>query len=262
MSQQKKPTNAERRQAARERIAEQRRAEARRRRNIRIASIAGAVVVVAGIAVGVTFAVSGSGSSSDSTAAANFGKGGEKITSLPMGGKPDANSMDTNPSLLATTANDASGQLVDGRVSSNNMEQTAYHIHAHLQIYVNGQQKLIPYGVGIVPPYQLERPNSSSYFVGGGSKFYYLHTHDETGVIHVESPTKQQYTLGDFFNVWGQTLSSSQVGPDKGTVTVYVDGAKYTGDPTKITLTSHKEIQLDVGKVVAPQKFDWTGSNE
>lgn len=262
MSQQKKPTNAERRQAARERIAEQRRAEARRRRNIRIASIAGAVVVVAGIAVGVTFAVSGSGSSSSSTAASTYGKGGAKITSLPMGGKPDASSMDTNPSLLATTANDASGALVDGRVSSNNMEQTAYHIHAHLQIYVNGQQKLVPYGVGIVPPYQLEQPNSSSYFVGGGSKFYYLHTHDETGVIHVESPTKQQYTLGDFFKVWGQTLSSSQVGPDKGAVTVYVDGAKYTGDPTKIKLTSHEEIQLDVGKVVAPQKFDWTGSNE
>lgn len=30
-----------------------------------------------------------------------------------------------------------------------------FHIHAHLQIYVNDTQKLVPYGIGTIGPYQL-----------------------------------------------------------------------------------------------------------
>ncbi|WP_051941178.1 hypothetical protein [Phaeacidiphilus oryzae] len=255
MSQQKKPTKAERRRSAQEKIAAQRAAEAKRKRNIRIASIGGAVVVVAGLAVlGVSLAGNSGGSAASSG-------GSTKITSLPTGGKPGAQSFDVSSQLLATAQNEATGQTIDGRVGSNNMEQTAYHIHAHLQIYVNGQQRLVPYGVGIVPPYQIQN-NGSSYFVGGGSKFYYLHTHDETGVLHIESPNEQKYTLGDFFGVWGQQLSSSQVGPAKGTVTAYVNGKKISGNPSDITLTSHENIQLNVGKVMPFKNFDWSGSGE
>jgi hypothetical protein len=234
MSQQKKPTNAERRRIAREKIAAQRAAEARRQRNMRIAAIAGGAVLTAGVIWGgIAIANSNSGSSSGTVAGA----------------------------VLADNSKDATGQTVNGKVGVNTMEQTAYHIHAHLTIYVNGVQKAIPYGIGIVPPWQTNGSGTST-FVTGGSKFYYLHTHDETGVIHIESPNQVTYSLGDFFAVWGQPLSTSQVGPAKGTVYTYVNGKKYSGNPADITLTAHENIQLNVGKDMPFKNFDWTNTGE
>ena len=145
------------------------------------------------------------------------------------------------------------GQEIDG-VSSNEMEQLAYHIHAHLAIYINGQQKTIPYGIGIEEPWTTEADGSSE-FVDSGAAFYYLHTHDDTGVIHIESPTNTLYTLGQFFAEWNQTLSSDQIGKYTGAVTTYVNGAKVTGDPSSIKLTAHEVIQLDLGTVVGFQPY-------
>lgn len=155
---------------------------------------------------------------------------------------------DTSTAILASTTQQATGQTVDG-VSSNSTEQVLFHVHAHLAIYVNGTQKLLPYGVGIVPPYQLQQTQTGP-FVAGGSKYYWLHTHDETGVIHIESPAQRTFTLGNFFDIWKQPLSATQVGPDKGTVTAFLDGKQYTGNPANIPLNTHAMIQLDVGKVV------------
>ena len=155
---------------------------------------------------------------------------------------------DTSSAILASTVSQSTGGTVDG-VQSNDMEQVLFHIHAHLAIYVNGTQKLLPYGVGIVPPYQLQQ-TATGPFVAGGSKYYWLHTHDETGVIHIESPVQRTFTLGNFFDVWKQPLSASQVGPDKGTVSAYVNGKAYTGDPRNIPMNAHAVIQLDVGKVM------------
>ena len=118
---------------------------------------------------------------------------------------------------------------------------------------MNGAQQTIPYGVGI--PGGTAQDSNGLQYVASGSCFYWLHTHDQTGVIHIESPVQKFYTLGDFFAVWGQPLSSGQVGPAKGTLAVYVDGSRYAGDPASITLTAHKLIQIDVGKDVTPQPF-------
>jgi hypothetical protein len=179
------------------------------------------------------------------------------------GNSPAANAsaaqQDTSTALLARTNTGLTGQTVDG-VSSNDMEQVAFHIHAHLAIFVNGTQKLVPYGIGIVAPYQLQtipagEPAAGTAFVGGGSKFYWLHTHDETGVIHIESPAQKTYTLGQFFDEWGQQLGPNQVGPSSGKVTAYVNGKAFTGNPRDIPLDAHSVIQLDLGKDVAPQPF-------
>src|SRR6266568_4767343 len=94
---------------------------------------------------------------------------------------------DKSTAILANTAHQGTGNTVDG-VQSNSSEQLIYHVHAHLAMYVNGTPKLLPYGIGIVPPYQLQQIPSGGSFVAGGSKFYWLHTHDETGVIHIETP--------------------------------------------------------------------------
>jgi hypothetical protein len=87
---------------------------------------------------------------------------------------------------LAPVAGGASGQVVDG-ISAAETEQLAFHIHAHLAVYVNGEQHSIPLGIGVLPPLRLVQ-TADGPFVVGGAAFYWLHTHDASGVIHIESP--------------------------------------------------------------------------
>jgi hypothetical protein len=147
------------------------------------------------------------------------------------------------------------GRVIDGIQCQTN-EQVVYHIHAHLAVFVDGQPRQVPLGIGIGPPLELQHVSSGD-FVAGGSCFYWLHTHASDGVMHIESPTQKQYTLGEFFDVWGQNLTAGQVGPEVGTVTALVDGQVYSGDPRAIPLASHTLIQLDVGTVVPPHPIVW-----
>lgn len=145
------------------------------------------------------------------------------------------------------------GRPVDG-ISSSEEEQLAFHIHAHLQVYVDGQQRAVPAGVGIVPPLQVQ-PTADGPFVVGGAGIYWLHTHDASGVIHIESPVQRRFTLGELFDIWGQPLGPQQVGPARGPVTVLVNGAAVGGDPRAVILNAHDVIQLDVGAVVPFQPY-------
>jgi hypothetical protein len=90
------------------------------------------------------------------------------------------------------------------------------------------------------------------------SCLYWLHSHTPDGVIHMESPEQRSFTLGNYFDVWGQPLSASQVGPAKGTVTAFVDGKQVTGNPRDIKLGEHVNIQLDVGKVVPFKSYTYS----
>ena len=121
----------------------------------------------------------------------------------------------------------------------------------------DGRQRLVPYGIGIVPPYQLQSTKDGP-FVAGGSKFYWLHTHDDTGVIHIESPVQRTFTLANFFDIWHQPLGPSQVGPATGPVTTFVNGHQVAGDPRDVPLGQHDVIQLDVGSVVPFQPYTFT----
>jgi hypothetical protein len=140
------------------------------------------------------------------------------------------------------------GQLIDG-IEGSSQEMLKTHIHAHLSLFYKGEQIAIPYGIGIVKPFRAENG-----FVGAGQGYYWLHTHDATGILHIESPDNRRYTLGNFFNIWGEPLSSHNVAGLKGKVRVFVDGKAYAGDPRKIILTPHGQITLEVGRpfVVPP----------
>ena len=165
---------------------------------------------------------------------------------------------------LATLLNAATGQDVDG-IQCQAGEQTQIHVHTHLTIFVNGKARTIPYGIGIPGAQAVQTAQGP--FVQSGTCFYWLHVHANDGVIHVESPTTTgTYTLGQFFDEWGIPLSSTQVGPATGPVTVFftAPGEKtgiYTGDPRNLPLGDHYQIQLDVGSpVVAPvQVTNWGG---
>jgi hypothetical protein len=145
------------------------------------------------------------------------------------------------------------GQTIDG-IKCELSEKVAFHIHAHLAIFVNGKQRQVPFGVGIGPP--LRGQNSSAGpFVTEGSCFAWLHTHTADGIIHEEAPTKQTFTLGQFFAIWGLKLSTTQAGPAHGTVTALVNGKVWNGRPSAIPLADHSLIQLDVGTpLVGEQK--------
>jgi hypothetical protein len=141
------------------------------------------------------------------------------------------------------------GATVDG-IACQTSEQLAYHIHAHLAIYASGARQVVPAGVGIPGPQQVVDG-----FVEGGKCLYWLHTHDATGVVHIESPVRRVYTLGQLFDVWGHSLSGTQIGRATGHVTAFVNGKRFAGDPRSIKLTPHAVIQLDVGQIVPPQPF-------
>jgi hypothetical protein len=115
-------------------------------------------------------------------------------------------------------------------------EGSALHIHQHLDIYVNGQKVAVPQDIGI--------PSSQNYISP-------IHVHDTSGVIHVESPTVQTFYLGQVFDIWGVRFTTTELGGYTATsekpLAVYVNGAKYTGDPRQIKLASHQEIAVVYG---------------
>ena len=148
------------------------------------------------------------------------------------------------------TPQGANGQPVDG-IEGSSREMLRVHIHAHLAIFEKGRQIAVPYGIGIVRPFEV-----ANGFVGRGSGFYWLHTHDATGIIHIESPDERTYTLGNFFDVWGRPLSARDVAGLQGLVRAFVDGQLYKGNPRDIVLTAHRLITLEVGQpVVSPPVY-------
>jgi hypothetical protein len=223
--------------------AAQKRSEQRRRR----LSWAAAVVVVlaaAGIITGITVSSSGSKKPAPAPVADNAPMGPEGIA-LQQG----------TPLAPLTTA--AKGATVQG-VQCNTSEQVAYHIHTHLAVYVNGVLRPVTPGIGIVEPQNQQDSNPP--FYGATNCYYWLHVHTQDGVIHIESPTTSKYTLGQFFAIWGQPLSKTQVGPASGTLTMFVNGKPYTGDPAAISLGSREDVQIDVGTPVPFKAVDWSAS--
>lgn len=248
-----------RQQQVRERIAQQRAQEAKRRqRRIWLAGIGG-VIVVAGAATGIAIAASGSHGSpppsrtSASTPKLHLGSLSSlgTLSPAPSQGPVGPEGVSIPPAApLAGVSPSLRGQTVDG-ISCNTSEQLVYHIHAHLTIFINGVQRAVPAGIGIPGAVFTNTPQGK--FVGNGTCFYWLHTHAASGVIHIESPVHRIYTLGDFFDEWGQPLGPDQVGPDKGHVVALYNGQLYLGNPRDIPLNPHAQIQLEIGKpLIAP----------
>jgi hypothetical protein len=71
---------------------------------------------------------------------------------------------------------------------------TQFHIHPQLAILIDGVRQTIPADIGITD-----------------GCMHPIHTHDDTGTIHVESPVQLDFTLADFFTVWGKTFNQDQV---------------------------------------------------
>jgi hypothetical protein len=123
-------------------------------------------------------------------------------------------------------------------------EGLVMHIHEHLDIVVNGRiLRGLPAYVGI---------NFQGPFIAE------LHTHDTSGIIHVESPTVRKFTLGNFFDVWGLRFSSRCLGSycvtGKKGIWVWVNGKQVPTDPRQIALRSHQEIVVAYGTLASVPK--------
>ena len=111
-------------------------------------------------------------------------------------------------------------------------EALAFHIHQHLEVYVNGERVTVPPSIGIL----------------GSSFITELHTHQTDGVIHVESAQNRPYTLGQFFGEWSVRLSGSCLGRYCGQLHWWLNGRPQTGDAAALVLKAHQEIVVAAGK--------------
>jgi hypothetical protein len=142
------------------------------------------------------------------------------------------------------------GQTVDG-IRCDQMEGSLMHIHQHLAILDHGKPVRVPEDVG--------RPIV-------GQCLYWIHTHTPDGIVHIEAPAFRTFTLGNFFDVWGEPLTKTDVAGAKTKknehVVIWVDGRRYDGDPRKIELAQHLDVTIDVGPPYAkPAPFTaWNGN--
>ena len=97
--------------------------------------------------------------------------------------------------IYSATAPHAPFALTIDGIQCNAFEQLLFHIHAHLDIIINGQYFLVPAQIGIITD----------------KCFYLLHTHDVTGIIHIESPINRDFTLGQFFDIWNKKFNNDQI---------------------------------------------------
>ncbi len=133
------------------------------------------------------------------------------------------------------------------------------HVHAHLDVFVNGTPAVVPAGIGIDihdPAVKRFKANDGSIGYGGISPpcanpcISPLHTHFRDGVLHTEAKENQFNTLGEFFTEWNVRLDRTCVGgycKPAAPITIYVDGKPETGDPRRITLEDRREIAIVIG---------------
>lgn len=129
------------------------------------------------------------------------------------------------------------------------LEGTVFHIHAHLDIFVNAKAVTVPAGIGI-------KPNEC---------LFWLHTHDASGVIHIESPQHMEFTLGQFIQVWDHTPGIStkfeELTNNDKNLQIFVNGNKVKDTYDKITLSAHDEIVIVSGNVppIIPSSYVFGG---
>jgi hypothetical protein len=200
---------------------------------VRRAMVAGLIIVVLGAGVVAWAALRSSGGSTEP------GPEGVIVRNVPD---------------LASRSSTLLGHKVDG-ITCRPIDHAPvrYHVHVYVSVFVDGHEERLPAGIGITAPYIIEHLPAGPFYDGRlGDCLYWLHTHAYDGIVHVEAPKKQTFTLGQFFDVWNQQLSSSQVGPARGTVVVFENGRRLAGSPRSALLIDHAVIQIDVGTPVVP----------
>ena len=189
--------------------------------------LAGAIVIAA-LIVGVVIATRSSGSSSS-------GQTSSVVTNRLATNKIDFASQGTWPANYDNLSGAMAALKLPGQ------SDTVLHYHAHLNIFADGKKVVVPQNLGLDVNNQVYSP---------------IHTHDESGVIHIEADTKDfRGTLGDVFDVWGVRFDKDCLGGYCGGVKVWVNG-KPVNQYGDLELQSHDAVTIVAGPEPAGFKPD------
>ena len=187
-------------------------------------------LAIAGIALGLFFAFRGNGNGSAQPAAG-------------LARQADLPGLQTGPAPWPPEFGQLNFRLQDMGLPFLGQEQLTYHVHQHLDIFVNGKKEPVPQYVGINP-------------ASNPPLFTQIHTHDASGVIHVEADKNRHFVLGQVFDVWGVRYTRSCIGSYCNGFKVYVNGRLWHGNPRLVPLRNHEELAVVVGK--PPKKIPKT----
>ena len=218
-----------------ERIAREQAAAATKARHRRLQLGIGAIVAAAAIVVAVVLVISSGGG----------GGGGDKSTS----------SAETGAQAGVQTGDapwPAEYSFLAQRLEALNFPEQSdvgYHVHDKFYIYINGKESPIPANFGIDPQGRFIAP---------------IHTHDTTGIIHLESAKQYPFTIGQVFDIWGVKFTGNQIGGytagNGNVLQVYVNG-KQVSDPVNTKLKAHDVVIVGYGKpgsFPTSKSFSWT----
>ena len=127
--------------------------------------------------------------------------------------------------LLLASCSSGSPDILTQCISHDNLEG---HIHVTLVTVWNGQPGFLPANIGVTP--DCLRPT---------------HTHDESSAVHIEAPDDQEYTVGDFFRVWGDESPAMRPGAE--VENVGLNGVHYDGDYRDIVFEDQQRITIAFG---------------
>lgn len=159
------------------RLARERGAEPARRRDQLMKALGVALIAVAVVAT--VIAVATSGCSSHSTSRGGGITAGLQDTAGPW--PPEFNNLATRLQAMH----------LPSQSDSN------YHVHAELRVYAQGRQMPVPAQIGIDPQGQFLAPP---------------HTHDSSGIIHIDAARYFPFTPGQLFTIWSVRFTRLQLG--------------------------------------------------
>ncbi len=135
----------------------------------------------------------------------------------------------------------ADGKPIAG-IQCERDEYGDFHIHAHLDIFVDGKPYAVPELIGIIPAEKC---------------LYWMHTHDGTGLIHIEAPRTRAFTLGQFFDIWKATANGAPA--IREAPKIFVNGKKVNARLDQVEITARSEVAIVYGKepVTIPSSFDF-----
>jgi hypothetical protein len=143
-----------------------------------------------------------------------------------------------------TASGAADGKPIAG-IQCEHQEYGNFHIHAHLDIFTDGKVVAVPAMIGILPAQKC---------------LYWMHTHDDSGIVHIEAPKKRAFTLAQFFDLWKATGSGSPQRKDA--PKIYIDGKKVDKRLDQLELDDHMEIAVVYGREPAsiPASYNFQGA--
>jgi hypothetical protein len=127
------------------------------------------------------------------------------------------------PSLIATTV--VAG-IEDPLAVCVNHNDLGLHVHVLLVPVVHRQPTTLPANIGITQ-----------------DCLRAIHTHSDDNVLHIEYPEDRVFTLGEFFEIWGD--ENPYVGLEM--TGLSVNGQRHMGGWEELVLEDHQRIALDFG---------------